>query len=392
MEPVSGRRWAVLAVGMCAFIAACALQYGLPYLVPALRAGGLSLAQAGYLVSAPVFGVLCALVGWGAITDRLGERWVLAAGLTGAAAALAAASSVHRLETIGILLFLAGASSACVQVASGRLILGWFPASERGLAMGLRQTGQPLGVAVAALALPGLAAGGPGGALVFLAGGCGLAALLVAIAVRDPRREAVTAVRAPSPYRGDYLWRVHLASALLVVPQFTVAVFAFDYLVAGRGWSTATAGPLLAVTQIGGAGMRLAAGWWSDRVGSRLGPMRRLCLATGLALALLAAGAGAGSVLAVVAVLLAAVLTVSTNGLAFTAVAERAGPAWAGRALGVQSTAQNVFAAATPPVIATVITGIGPVSGYPAAFTGIVVLPLLAALVLPGAVQTTSGE
>src|SRR3954463_13368215 len=112
MESSSGRRWLVLAVGMSAFIASCAFQYGLPYLVPALRAGGLTLAQAGYLVSAPVFGVLCSLVAWGAITDRLGERWVLTAGLAGAAAALAAAASVHRLALVAVLLFLGGASSA----------------------------------------------------------------------------------------------------------------------------------------------------------------------------------------------------------------------------------------------------------------------------------------
>ena len=152
MQPQADRRrWIVLAAGMTGLIAACAFQYGLPFLVPAFRADGLSLAQAGVLVSAPVFGVLCSLVIWGAITDRFGERWVLTAGLAGAAVALSAAAAVNRLALIGGLLFLAGASASGVQVASGRLILGWFPVAERGLAMGLRQTGQPLGVGVAAL-------------------------------------------------------------------------------------------------------------------------------------------------------------------------------------------------------------------------------------------------
>jgi MFS family permease len=168
-----------------------------------------------------------------------------------------------------------------------------------------------------------------------------------------------------------------------VIPQFTVAAFAFDYLVNDRGWSTSTAGPLLAAAQVAGAAIRLGAGWWSDRAGSRLGPMRSLCLITSAVLFVLAAGATSGSALAVLAVAFAAVLTVSTNGLAFTAVAERAGQAWAGRALAVQNTAQNAVAAATPPVIAAVVTGIGPVSGYPAAFSAIVVLPLVAAAVIP---------
>lgn len=385
------RRWAVLAIGMTGLIASCAFQYGLPFLVPAFRADGLTLAQAGLLVSAPVFGVLCALVLWGAITDRVGERWVLTAGLAGAAVALLAAAAADRLIVIGILLFAAGASAACVQVASGRLILGWFPVEERGLAMGLRQTGQPLGVGVAALALPVLGARDTSSALIFLAGCCALAAILIAVGVRDARREPAPAVKAASPYRGGYLWRVHLASSLMVIPQFTVAAFAFDYLVSERGWSTGAAGPLLAVAQVGGAGSRLAAGWWSDRAGSRLGPMRSLCLGTGAVLLLLAAGAANGSAVAVLGVLLAAVLTVSTNGLAFTAVAERAGQAWAGRALGVQNTAQNICAAATPPVIATVITGVGPISGYPAAFAAVVLLPLLAAVALPVGAEKAYG-
>lgn len=383
-EPPGWQRWVVLAVGMTGLIAACAFQYGLPYLIPAFRESGLSLAQAGLLVSAPVFGVLCALVLWGAVTDRLGERWVLTVGLTGAAAALLLASAVDGPVILGFLLFVAGASAACVQVASGRLILGWFPVRQRGLAMGLRQTGQPLGVGVAALALPLLGQRDLSAALIFLAGGCALAALLIALWVRDARREPAPLIKAASPYRGNsYLWRVHLASTLLVIPQFTVAAFAFDYLVSDRGWSTSTAGPLLALAQVGGAAIRLGVGWWSDRAGSRLGPMRKLCLVMGAVLLVLAVGMISGSSIAVLAVLFAAVLTVSTNGLAFTAVAERAGQAWAGRALGVQNTAQNVSAAATPPLIAAVITGVGPGAGYSVAFSVIVGLPLLAAAVIP---------
>ena len=43
-------------------------------------------------------------------------------------------------------------------------------------------------------------------------------------------------------------------------------------------------------------------------------------------------------------------MTVADNGLAFTAVAERAGPFWSGRALGVQNTAQFLTASAVPPL------------------------------------------
>ena len=377
------RRWAVLAVGMTALVAACAFQYGLPFLIPALRASGLSLAEAGALISAPVAGVLLSLVAWGWLADRFGERLILVCGLAGATGALAAASTVTSPMPLGALLVLAGASGACVNVASGRLILGWFGAAERGLAMGLRQTAQPLGVALAALTLPSLGRSGPGPALAFLAAACGLSALLILVGVRDGEGPAGAAAPTGSPYRTPYLWRVHASSSLLVVPQFTVAAFAFDYLVADRGWSPATAGPVLAGAQLGGAGMRLFAGWWSDRARSRLRPMRVLALGSAVVLAGLAAGALTGSAVAVVMLAAAAVLSVSTNGLSFTAVAERAGRFWAGRALGVQNTAQNAVAAVTPPAAAALVTAAGPGLGYAAAFTAVVVFPLAAALLLP---------
>jgi MFS family permease len=52
------------------------------FLIPLLHTErGLSLVQAGLLASAPTLGMVMTLIAWGALTDRIGERWVLAAGL-----------------------------------------------------------------------------------------------------------------------------------------------------------------------------------------------------------------------------------------------------------------------------------------------------------------------
>ncbi len=175
------------------------------------------------------------------------------------------------------------------------------------------------------------------------------------------------------------LWRIHAASALLVVPQFTVATFALVYLVDARGWTALAAGRLLAGAQACGALSRLGAGYWSDRAGSRMRPMRLLAISTGAGMLALAAAAAAGSAAAVPVLLACAVVAVSTNGLAFTAVAEYAGSAWAGRALGVQNTGQNALAAATPPVLALTIGA----AGYGVSFAAVAAFPLLAAALVP---------
>jgi MFS family permease len=77
------------------------------------------------------------------------------------------------------------------------------------------------------------------------------------------------------------------------------------------------------------------------------------------------------------------VVAVSSNGLSFTAVAEYAGSAWAGRALGIQTTGQNVLTAATPPVVAMAI---GAVSFAPS-FAVVAAFPLIAALLVPVAAE-----
>ena len=138
-------------------------------------------------------------------------------------------------------------------------------------------------------------------------------------------------------------------------------------------------GRLLAGAQACGALSRLGAGYWSDRAGSRTRPMRLLAISTGAAMLALAAAAAAGSAIAVPVLLACAVVAVSTNGLAFTAVAEYAGSAWAGRALGVQNTGQNALAAATPPVLALTIGA----AGYGVSFAAVAAFPLLAAVLVP---------
>jgi len=376
------RRWVILVVGLSAQAATCVFLYGLPMLVPQLRSQlGLSLAAAGAVVGAPAVGLILTLIAWGAVADRRGERLVIASGLGLAAACLVLASLVRGPTALGLSLVLAGAGGASVNAASGRVVLGWFAAHERGLAMGLRQTAQPLGVAIAAVTLPALAHHvGIGRALLFPAGLCLLVAVVVLLVVADPPRPARSdRARLRSPYRAATLWQLHATSTLLVVPQFAISGFSMAYLVAVRHWDPVAAGRVLFAAQLLGAAGRVGAGIWSDRVGSRLTPIRQLAVASSLVMLGVAAGDALHSSLVIAVLVAGAVVTVADNGLAFTAVAEIAGSAWAGRALGAQNTAQNVASALTPPVLGALIGG----HGYPIGFAIGAVFPLLAVGMTP---------
>lgn len=355
----------MLVGGIGAQASVATVTSGIPYLVPAIRSDlGLSLGHVGVLVACPMAGMVATLVAWGAAADRLGEKRVLILGVGLCGAMVLAVTVVRGVVPLGILLVLAGAGGGSVSSASGRLVLGWFGVRERGLAMGLRQTALPLGMGIGALMLPPLAdRWGIYGALPVAGGICVVMAVACAFILVDPERPAERTAdggaAGRSPYGRPTLWRVHAASGLLVVTQYTVGAFGLVFLVDVRSWSPATAGQLLAATQVLGAASRIAAGYWSDRVGSRLRPMRQLAIANALIVGALGLFAvrpswGTASVLVV-----ASVVTVAGNGLAFTATAELAGHHWAGRALGVQNTAQSLMATATPPLVGALVTVAG---------------------------------
>jgi MFS family permease len=377
----------MLATAVLAQAAGTVFQSAPAFLIPLLHTQrGIPLAQAGLLASAPTLGLVITLVAWGALTDRIGERWVMAGGM--ALTALAAIGAVTASGYLGLggFLLLGGAASASTNVASGRVVVGWFRKDRRGLAMGIRQMCQPLGVAAAAIAIPPLArAGGVGAAMMVPLVLTAVLAVLSAVVILDPPRPARTdarggAVKPANPYRGGAtLVRIHAASALLVVPQFTVSIFGLVWLTADRGMNETAAGIVIGVAQFIGALGRVAVGVLSDRVGSRLRPLRWVAwLAAGVMLAL-TLGDLAPSWVAAGLLIIASTVTVADNGLAYTAVAELAGPFWSGRSLGVQNTGQFLAASIVGPAVGGLISLVG----FPLAFTAVALAPIVAVPLVP---------
>jgi sugar phosphate permease len=159
VESISAaRRWSMLAIALTATTCANVFINGAAFLIPTLHTErGLDLAEAGLMSSLPSFGLVIALIAWGYVVDRVGERFVLTLGSALIAAAAFAAASVTSLFAVGAFLLLGGIAAASSNSASGRLVVGWFPPEQRGLVMGIRQTATPLGVGVGALVIPRLA-------------------------------------------------------------------------------------------------------------------------------------------------------------------------------------------------------------------------------------------
>lgn len=350
-------RWAVLAAGTAASTAFSAVLLGLPVLAPIFREEfDLTLTEVGIVLASVWVGPIFTLLPWGLAADRWGERRALAVGLTAMGLLVAAAAAVDDFYALVGLLGLASAAGSSVNSASGRAVMHWFGADERGFALGLRQASLPLGGALAAVTLPPIVgASSLDGALVFLAVLCLVAALVSALVLRD--RPATGSVEETEPWtlRDRRLWLLSGGSSLLLVAQIALTGFLVLFLHDARGLSTGKAAAVLAVAQVIAIALRIGAGRWSDRASARIRPLRLVGLAIFATLALSAALVSVPLEILVPTLVVATAFSMMWNGLSYTAAAELAGSSRSGAAIGFQQMTLSIVGFVAAPLFAALV-------------------------------------
>jgi MFS family permease len=399
-------RWKVLAAGVAANAAFSVAFSGIPMTAVLMRTGyQLDNATLGLVLGLMGLGIAVSELPWGLLTDRWGDRPVLLVGLGSTALALVAmalwaAPSFGRIPSLGWLaagLLLVGLLGGSVNGASGRAVMTWFDASERGLAMSIRQTAVPLGGGIGALVLPFVALRfGFASLYGLLALLCALSAAMSWAWVHEPAIAPEASGNKPSepadpktgPLRDARVWRIVAGIGILCAPQFAVlsfgTVFLHDFGHAGLGTITAT----MVGVQVGAMVMRVWSGRWTDRRRNRPAYLRAcsalsVALFAGLALLVMAAGAHAAdsAALRVALVLLLAasgVCVSAWHGVAYTELATLAGAARAGTALGMANTSVFLVCFVTPFSIPHLLAAQGwPLVWLAASACALVALPLL---------------
>jgi MFS family permease len=315
---------------------------------------------AGLIVACFPLGRVLGSYGAGVAADRLGERRVLLFGglSCGVLSWSAAASPVVLLAALFVV---AGALSAAATPAGGRMVLSAFPPRRHGLALGVRQTGIPLGGLIATATLPSLAhVAGWRWALV--AAGAITAVFVLPLLRVDLERGTGARSRGPSPGRDRDVRLLTLWGSLVVVGQYALLAFLALDVHDATGRSLASASVLVVVAQITGILGRLGWGALSDHGDKpRRKPMLLVLTSAGLVAALLLVAvprtAPFGVLMAVAA--LAGASLVGFQGLWVTMLAEISPPDRVGATTGFAITFTVTSVTLTPPVLGAVADAAG---------------------------------
>jgi MFS family permease len=335
--------WRILAVALVSQTGISVVDQGIPSLTGFIKADlGISAAAAGLAVSAFTFGRIFGAYAAGEAADRVGERRVLIFGSL-ATGALVGAGATLPLPGLFALLVLGGVASAASTPAGGRLVLVAFPREQRGLALGLRQTGIPIGGLISAAILPWIAhtwgwrwSLGVGGAIAAVA-----VLPLVLSAMERIELPHVERHLTRNPARNRNVRLLTLWGCLVVSGQYALLAFLALDLHQSAGLALTTGALLVAVAQGAGIVGRVAWGAVSDRAlayGRK--PLLLVLTVVGLTgtLALLATPRSAPVAVFVPVAALAGLALIGYQGLMVTMVAEAAGPQRAGAATGFSVT------------------------------------------------------
>lgn len=341
----------LLSVATLAQVGLSLAQQGVGVLAFAfLRRYHLSLAGAGALVTVTSLGMVASMLIGGRIIDRRGPRPVLLGSALMAAGAALLIGRVQDALQLDLALLLLGIAIGAAPIAGARAIFVHFDGRLRATAMGVRQTGVPLGAALAAGLLPPLVVRlGPAGVFPPLA----LELLVLGLAFTllvGPVRATAHSQSAPS--RGSLRPLALPASVgfLLVAGQYDLLAFTIGHLTT-VGFPLWIAALSLTAAQLGGAGGRIAFGLLSDRIRSR---PRAIALAAALgALGIVVTAILPRTTPMPILILLFGLTgagAVGWNALVLTWGAERVPPERSGTAIGLIGAAIFLGSAAFPPL------------------------------------------
>jgi len=266
-------RWVILLVATLSQTAATFVTYGMgPVASFYQMEWHLTSFQTGLIVSAVNIGPIFSMLLFGYLMDKKGEKQIIGWGsiLLGLSALLLI--PVNHYTTLLLVLIVVGIWYSSAQTGGSTAIVKWFPNKHRGLAIGIRQTGIPIGGALASTLLTylyqhhhlssvhlaqGLMA--VGGGLLFLLLYKEPKQYDTATAPLIPFKEKMRAIR-----HNRALYPLFFVGMVMMSLQMIIIAHFMSYLHHEGGYTLTEAGRYLSVILFGGMFGRIVLAWMSD--------------------------------------------------------------------------------------------------------------------------------
>lgn len=320
----------------------------------------LSLAAMGGFVTAASVGGMLSRLFLGILVDRRGPRWLLSWGATATGLVAVGIGFSRALWLVYGLLFLLGFFLASIPAAGTKAVLTAWQGRARGLPMGIRQTGVPIGAMLAAFFLPRLAPGMSSPQRLFWAFAVALWATSWLFAAYIPPRLGLaaegqsgeTAAKASLGRAMRVAWLPAMAGFFLAWGQYDVLTYSIPYLHLVQGQTVAVAGAVLAAAQVGGALGRIGFGALSDRWGGRRAATILVVLSLGVVVSTVVATLPKGSPLDLLFALwfFMGSAMAGWNALLITWAGELVPSQWSGTSMSLIGSSVMLGSAVAPPI------------------------------------------
>ncbi|MFP7486786.1 MFS transporter [Priestia filamentosa] len=283
-------KWIVLLIATVAQTAATFVTYGMgPLATFYQQEYALSQFQTGLIVSAVNIGPIFSMLFFGDLMDKFGEKWIVGGGTIILGLNIFFAAFIHHYAFLIVVLTFVGVWYGTAQPGGSSVIIKWFPKKQRGLAMGIRQTGIPIGGALASAFLPivfyqfHLASALFLQSFVAIIGGIIFLLFYKDMKIeRKDKREERFMEKLHQIKNNKSLYPVFFIGVTMISFQIILVAHLMSYLHQASHIRLGTAGLLLSVCLIGGMIGRIVLAFISDTVfnGNRSKPLQLTILAT----------------------------------------------------------------------------------------------------------------
>jgi MFS transporter, ACS family, hexuronate transporter len=348
------------AVGTAHSVSVLALA---PVIRPEL---GLNFAEFGLLMTAYSVGQISGSVPAGAYVDRVGVGWALVGSNVILSVGAVILTQAEGLTLAMIALLVMGWGYSITNPATARGVLEWFPVNRRATAIGLKQTGVPIGGVVAASTLA-LTTFLPWQTIMWLIAGATLCNALICsklveipkIVGRDRAGPLAGIIRL---MRDRNFGILVIASGLFNMGQYNFFTYLTSFMRDAVQASQEIASLTLGLAQASSAVGRIGWGALSDTVfkGRRKGLTALICLAAAVFFVTMSAvGSVWGAVAGIVIAMLLGLTIASWASLMQTMAIESVAPEHSGSSIGYTTIGTASGAMIGPPLFGAVIDATG---------------------------------